>query len=370
MNEISRDKGIVRTGFVGIIANLLLSGAKALVGLIAGSISVILDAINNLSDAVSSLLTVIGTKLAGKAPDKKHPLGHGRIEYLTSLIIGAIIISVAVSSGIESFKKIINATEPDYSIVSIIVISIAIVGKLLLALYTLRKGKQYHSETLKGSGKDALFDVLLSVSTLIGVVFFMTLGVNIDGYLGVVIAVFILKTGIEIIADSISELLGKRADPELTKGIRETVLEFEEVMGVYDLYLENYGPDKIIGSLHVEIADTMTCKEIDDLSRKISGTVYMKYHIALTIGIYAIDVTNQELVTLRKKITSLVLNHEGVLQVHGFKYVPERNMIMMDVVKDFSYQDSEKFKNSIIKELSMVYPQYEYYLVIDIDYSD
>lgn len=369
--ERTRNYVIMQTGFIGIGTNLGLVALKAIVGLLANSISIILDAVNNLSDALSSLITIIGTKLANRAPDKKHPLGHGRIEYITAMIIAAIIIAAGVTSMIESINKIITPSDTNYSVISIVLISIAVVAKIILGLFTYRRGKKYQSDALTGSGKDALFDALISFSTIIGIIVALTAGVNIDGYLGILISIFILKAGLEMLFSTFSNILGKRIDKELSHRIKkELVNAFDEVYGVYDLYLDNFGPEKLIGSLHVEIDQNLTAEEIDKLSRKIAGFCYEKYQIIVTVGIYAINTTDKELVKLRSDISNAILRLDGVLQVHGFNIDKENNVVSLDVVRDFKFKDIELLQKQAYQAAKELYPQYEFYIIIDLDYSD
>ena len=190
-----REKTIVKTSLVGILTNLLLVGFKAFVGLVSNSIAVILDAVNNLSDALSSVVTIIGAKLGAKQPDKKHPLGYGRIEYLSSMIVAALVLYAGITSLVESIKKIIHPEAADYSTVAIFIISVAIAVKLVLGMYVKRQGKKVNSGALSASGSDALFDAVLSASVLASAIIFLVSGVSLEAYVGVVIAGFIIKAG-------------------------------------------------------------------------------------------------------------------------------------------------------------------------------
>ena len=277
-----RDRIIIRTSVIGIAANLLLAGFKAAVGLIANSIAVILDAVNNLSDALSSVITIVGTKLAGKKPDKKHPLGHGRIEYLSAMIVAAIVLYAGITSAVESVKKIIHPVKADYSAVSLIIIASAVVVKLLLGRYVKRIGDKVNSGSLSASGSDALFDAILSASVLLSAIIFMVSGVSLEAYVGAAISVFIIKSGIEMLMETLDEILGKRVDREYLNGIRATICEDEDVHGAYDLILHSYGPERYVGSVHVEVPDTMRAEEIDAMERRIAENVYAKHGVIMT----------------------------------------------------------------------------------------
>ena len=245
--SVSRDKIIVRTSIIGIVVNLLLAAFKAAVGFISGSIAIVLDAVNNTSDAASSLITIIGTKLASKQPDRKHPYGHGRVEYLSAMIISAIVLYAGITSLIESIKKIITPTEPDYKAASIVIVSVAIVVKLLLGTFVKRTGDKVNSDSLVNSGKDALLDSIISASTLIAAVIFLIWGFSLEAWLGAIISLVIIKSGIDMLRETVSQLLGQRAEADLIRKIKNTVTSFPEVSGAYDLVLNNYGKRSAYG---------------------------------------------------------------------------------------------------------------------------
>ena len=225
----SREKTIVRTSVVGILTNILLVGFKAAVGLISNSIAIILDAVNNLSDALSSVVTIIGAKLGAKQPDKKHPLGYGRIEYLSSMIVAALVLYAGITSLVESIKKIITPEAADYGTATLIIIAVAIAVKLLLGLYVKKQGKKVHSSALSASGSDALFDAILSASVLASAVVYLIWGVSLEAYVGVMIAAFIIKAGIEMMIETLNDIIGKREDAEVTRELKRVVCEEEGV---------------------------------------------------------------------------------------------------------------------------------------------
>lgn len=366
----SRDKVIVKTSIVGIAANVLLAAFKAAIGIIANSIAVTLDAVNNLTDALSSVITIIGTKLAAKKPDKKHPIGYGRIEYLSTLIIAAIVLYAGVTSFVESVKKIITPQEADYSTVSLIIIAVAVAVKVLLGTYVKAKGRKVNSGSLIASGSDALFDAILSSSVLITALIYVRTGVSLEAYVGVVISCFIIKSGLEILKETIDDLLGKRTDPELTKEIKRVICETENVSGAYDLFLNNYGPDKEYGSVHIEIPDTLTAKEIDTIQREVQANVYEKTGVIMTgISIYTINMKDGREKEIYEAVKKTVTSHDWILQMHGF-YIDEANKsIRFDVVLDFSV-DPRMALTEIYNEVRELYPEYAFIIVPDVDVSD
>ena len=344
-----RERIIIRTSVIGILGNLLLVVSKAIIGVIASSIAIILDAINNLSDALSSILTIIGTKLANKKPTKKHPFGFGRIEYLTSTIIAMLVLFAGISAIKESIEVLISGSETNYNYVTIIIISIAIVIKIALGLYFKKKGKEVKSDALIGSGVDALFDSILSLSTLIAIVVNLIWKINIEGYLGIIIGLFILKSGFEILKDALSDIIGKSASSEISEAIKEKVLSFDGVNGAYDLIINNYGPNKSIASIHIEVSDDMNAKDIHVLTRKITECIYLEFGIIITVGIYAENNSDGEISLIKEDVFKVSIEYNNVKQVHGFYADSENKLISFDLVIDFNC-DHEKIKNEIINK--------------------
>ena len=368
---ISREKIIVRTGIIGIVANVLLASFKALIGLAVHSTAMVLDAVNNFSDVLSSVVTIIGTKIASRKPDKKHPLGHGRVEYLAQMIIAALILYAGITALIESIKKVINPVDPDHSAVSLAIISVAIVVKIFLGIYVRKQGKKAKSDLLISSGTDALFDAILSTAVLISAVILMLFKFNIEAYVSVIISLFIIKAGFEIIKEAVDDMLGHRVEAEYTKKVKESVVAFDEVYGAYDIVLHNYGPDRYLGSLHIEVDDRLTADQIDSLTRNITAKVYEETGIILTaVGIYSNNSSNEKLMKMRKDITDLVVDHKHILQLHGFYVDEEKKRITFDVVVDFDEEDREGLVNHIIKDVKEALPEYDVIVATDSDISD
>lgn len=367
-NQSPREKAIAKTSVIGIITNLFLVGFKAAVGIISNSIAVILDAVNNLSDALSSLVTMIGNFLAGRKPDKTHPLGHGRVEYISAMIVAALVIYAGITACVESVKKIIEPAEVDYSTVSLIIIGVAVVVKIGLGLYFKKVGKNVNSAALSASGTDALFDAVLSTSVLASAIVFVAFGVNLEAYVGVIIALFIIKAGFSMLKETLDEIVGHRADRELVNAIKQTVCEDSCVHGAYDLIIHSYGPEKHVASVHVEVPDYMTADEIDEMERRISAAVYAKHGVIMAgIGIYSMNTKDEEIRALKSRVISLITTHENVLQVHGFYLNKETKTVSVDVILDFATPDMQAETEEIKKELAVVFPQYKFNVINDID---
>ena len=365
-----REKTIVRTSVIGIIANVLLAAFKAAVGIISNSIAVTLDAVNNLSDALSSVITIIGAKLGAKKPDKKHPLGYGRIEYLSSMIVAAIVLYAGITSLVESVKKIIHPEAADYGMVSLIIIAVAIIVKLLLGRYVKKQGEKVNSGALVASGKDASFDAILSASVLASAIVFLVWGISLEAYVGVIISIVIIKAGIEMMIETLNDIIGQRGDAEMSKQIKRLVNEEPEVRGAYDLNLFNCGPDKYYGSVHMELPDTMTVDEVDVLTRKIQLKVYQETGVILTgIGVYSYNTSNDEAAEIRNTVQHTILSHDWALQMHGF-YVDTINKTMrFDVVVSFDIDHKEALE-IMTGEVKKLYPDYDVQIIPDVDVTD
>lgn len=368
---MDRQKVIVRTSFIGILANLFLAGFKAAVGLIANSISVVLDAVNNLSDALSSIITIIGAKLSTKPADKKHPLGYGRVEFVSAVLISMLVLYAGLTSLIESVKKIITPEAPDYSAISLIIIAVAVVVKIVLGTYVSHTGKKVNSDSLIMSGKDALLDAIISASVLVAAIIYLIWGVSLEAYLGVVISGFIIKSGVEMLLESISRILGERIDEELSRKIKQELCTYDGVSGAYDLILHSYGPDQLIGSVHIEVSDTMNATALDVLERRMTADIYQKYNVALTgISVYAVNLSDPETDNLFHQVHDEVMAHEHVLQMHGFTLDKSTSTAVFDLVIGFDVKDRKALYDRIINEIHEKHPGYHFYVTMDNDISD
>ena len=366
---MDRASQIIRTSIIGIIANVLLAAFKAVVGILASSVAIIMDAVNNLSDALSSVITIVGTKLSQRPADTKHPFGFGRIEYFSAIIIAVIVLSAGITSLIESVKKIINPTEPTYTTTTLIVIIVAIVVKLILGSYVKRKGEQLKSDALTASGADALFDAIITVATLISAGVMLLWHVSLDGILGALISLVIIKAGFEMLASPVDELLGARISPELVEDLKKEVMKFDGVRGIFDIILHNYGPDTLIGSLHISIDDTMSAYDIHGLTRNISERIHEKFNIILTIGVYAVATGKNRRTDLQTIVAQTLARRSDILQIHGFYYYEKEHRVSIDVVPDISIHDEIAFAAELKSELNQKIPDENITIVIDNNYS-
>ena len=367
---MKRDRLIVRTSIIGIVANLFLAAFKAAVGLLSHSIAVTLDAVNNLSDALSSVITIIGTKLANRQPDKKHPLGHGRTEYLSAMIVAAIVLYAGITSLVESIRKIIHPETPDYSVVSLVIIASAVAVKLILGRYVKAQGQKANSGALIASGEDARFDAILSASVLASAVIFMLTGLSLEAWVGVVISGFIIKSGIEMMMETLDDIIGHRADPELTQKIRRLLNEEPEVRGAYDLFLDNYGPDRNYASVHLELPDVMTVEEVDRLTRRVQAKVFRETGVILTgVGVYSYNTGSDDVAAIRNAVQEKVMAHDWALQIHGFHVNPETKELRFDVVTSFDVDPKEAI-GTLQEEVQAICPDYTVMITRDVDIAD
>ena len=369
--ETGREKTIVRTSVLGILANVFLAAFKAAVGLGAHSIAIVMDAVNNLSDAASSVITIVGTKLAGKEADRKHPFGYGRIEYLSAMLISLLVLYAGVTALVESVKKILHPDTPDYSLAALIIVAVAVAVKIALGRYVKRVGEKVNSDSLIHSGEDATLDSVISASTLLAAGIYLIFHISLEAWLGAAIALVIVKSGVEMLRETLSKILGERADAQLAKEIKQTVASYPDIRGAYDLVMHNYGPDAYNGSVHIEVPDTLSADELDRLIRKITVGVYQKHKVLLTaIGVYSFNTKDPEAAAVRDRVYQLVKENPYVLQTHGFYLDKAEKTIRFDVVVSFDAKDRRQIHREICEKLQKEFPDYTLQIAMDTDFSE
>lgn len=366
----SRDRLIVRTSVIAILTNLCLVAFKVLVGLLANSIAIVLDAMNNLSDALSSVITILGTKLAGRPPDQKHPFGYGRVEYLTAILIACLILAAGVSFAVTSVQKIFQPDETNYTTITVVIVAVAIVTKLILGAYTKKMGKKTDSDALVASGADATFDAVISAGTLAGALVAMTTSYVIDGWIGALISLAILKAGIEMLMDTLSSIVGRRADSELTGKIKQRLCTIDGILGAYDLVLHNYGPTRSMGSVNVAVWDWRTAAELHALSKQAQAIIWEEFRVYLYIGFYAENSRNDSLRDLEDQIRAECKQYPEVLSLHAFFEDPATGRISFDAVIDFACRDSLALARQMERDLAARHPEHTFLIKVDRAYSD
>ena len=366
-----REKEIIKVSIIGIIANLFLAAFKVVIGSLTNSIAITLDAVNNLSDVLSSIITIIGTRIAGRKPDKKHPLGHGRVEYLSAGLIAIIVLYAGITSLVESVKKILNPSEPEYTTVALIIVAVAVVVKLVLGSYVKSKGKKLNSDSLVASGEDARLDAVISASTVVAALIYIFWGVSLESYLAALISLVIIKAGYEMISETLSEIIGERIDKDVIDELKQTIMEFDDVYGVYDVVLHNYGPDTLIGSLHIEVLDTYTAGQLDELQRHLMKAAYDKNNIILAgISVYARNSKDDRAKQDFEKVRHLVMSHKYVLQMHGFYINYEEKIMNFDIILDFDSPDRNEEYMHILSDVQEAFPDFAIGITLDLDVSD
>ncbi len=363
----SRYGEIVRISIIGIVANVLLAAFKAIVGFAAGSIAIVLDALNSLTDAFSSIATIIGEKIASLRPSHKYPYGYGRVEYLTSILIAVIIAAAGIISLDESIRRLLHPSPPDYTTVTLIVLVVATIVKIILGFIFIRHGRAINSQPLYASGVDALYDSVLTFGTLVAAAICMIWKIDIDGWVGAVISLFVIKAGIDILRDALSSIIGMRPDEKVVQKIRNIIVEHEGVKGVYDLMIDSFGPEFMWVAAHIEVPDSMRASEIHEITRHISEDLYNECNARAILGIYATNSTGAYK-DMHQKLEELVKHHPEILGVHGFYVDEDVKHIDFDMVVDFNH-DPEAIKKHIVSEMSKYYPGYTFNVITDFNYA-
>ncbi len=371
LDRSSRNRIIVRTSLISIIANVFLSVFKTIIGIMTNSIAITLDAVNNITDAASSVITIVGAKLAVKAPDKKHPFGFGRIEYLSALIISAIVLYAGITSLVESVKKIINPEMPEYTTIALVIVGVGVVIKIVLGLHVRRVGERVDSDALVNSGKEATLDSAIAASTLVAAIIYLIWGISLEAYLAAIISVVIIKSGVEMIKETLDDILGQSTDPAFAEEIKETVCSFHDVKGAYDLVVHDYGPNTHQGSIHIEVRDDLTIVKLDELNRRIFDAVYEKHNVALTgISIYALNSIDPYTIEMKKRIEEELLNIEHLTEIHGFYLNKEKNRVRFDIVVSLDAKDRPEIYREALERVEAMYPDCSFEIIVDTDFAE
>ncbi len=353
---------------VGIFLNICLFAGKYLAGFLSGSIAIMADAFNNLSDAGSSFISLIGFVFSGKKPDLDHPFGHGRIEYLAGLGVSFLILLMGVELAKNSVQKILHPVSVQISTLSIAVLSASILVKLYMAYYNHAIGKKIRSATMAATATDSLSDAAATTVVLLAMLFLAVTGINIDGYCGILVAVFILAAGIGAAKETVSPLLGQAPDPEFVKEIKELVMQHEEVLGIHDMAVHDYGPGRVMVSLHAEVSGDGNIYELHDLIDRIERELKEKLHCETVIHMDPIDVGNEKTVEMKEEMVKLVKAIDERLTIHDFRMVTgttHHNMIFDVVIPADFKLSQEELKDIIQKKVWEKWP--DYYVVIDVD---
>lgn len=329
------------------------------------------DAVNNLADAASSSIIIIGTKLASKEPDKKHPFGYGRIEYLSAMVISVMILYVGTTSLVEAVKKIFNPIEPTYGPTTIIIVSLSFIVKLIIGHYFINIGQEVKSDSLVNSGKDSKLDALVSLSILLAAGIYVIFDLSLEAYLASIISLIIIKSAIDMLNKTISQLLGEQINPDLAREVIATVESFPQVEGASALVLNNYGPNDWNGSIDIGVPETYTAEQLDEIIRDIQLEVYYKHQIMLTaVGVYPINAINRRISTIKDQIKEIIYSHPYINGIHGL-YVDEIDKeIRFDIIISLDAEDRLKVLQEVIKDVRNNFPAYKIEAFPNVDYTD
>ncbi|MBQ3267768.1 MAG: cation transporter [Atopobiaceae bacterium] len=370
--DADRDVQIVRTSIVGIVANVALAAFKAVFGLLSNSIAIVLDAVNNLSDALSSIITIVGTRIASRRADRKHPYGHGRAEYLTTIVIAVIVLWAGITSLVESVQRIIHPEPATYEVTTLVVVAVAVVAKLVLGRYVKGRGEALGSDSLVASGTDATMDAVISASTLVAAGINMAGGPGLEAPLGAVISLVIIKAGYEILREAIDKVIGERVDADVARAVKDAICSVDGVLGAYDLNLNDYGPQRLQGSVHVEVDEGASARDIDRMAREVQLRVLQQTGVLIhTVGVYSSNAGDHgEVADMRRFVEALVEEDEHVLEAHGLYVDDAAKTVRLDIVVSYAAEDRDAVYQQFVSRLEERFPDHRFLTVLDPDISD
>lgn len=373
-NKDVREKYGYLGGIIGILINLLLFGTKVAIGIFSNSIAVIADAFNNLSDVGSSVITIFGFKLASKPADREHPFGHGRIEYISGLIVAFIVMTVGFQFVLSSIERIKNPTPVNFSLIPFLLILVSILFKVWLSSFYGYVGKTIDSSALKASSVDALSDVISSSTVALSLLLSNFFSFPLDGYMGIVVSLIILYAGYNLVKDTLNPLLGMAPDKELVESIQKSVLSYDNICGVHDLMIHNYGPGRIIASIHAEVPCNISIVKIHEIIDKAEKEVSKELDIYLVIHMDPINTNSEDVLNDRNILNEVLEEFPIIKSIHDFRVVGEGEIknLIFDAVIDVSHHLSKDEEHKLIKDIDTsikkIHSKYNVIITIDKDY--
>lgn len=353
---------------IGIIVNLFLAAFKLVAGVLSGAISITADAVNNISDAGSQVISLITFKISAKPADRDHPFGHARIEYVASMIVSFLILFVSLSLFSESVQKIINPSDTDYSILVMVILAVSVLGKLWLFFFGRSAGKKLNSEVIRASATDSLSDAGATFAVLVSAIIARLSGFDIDGYMGIIVAVIIFIAGIKVLNETKNSILGSAPEPEVVEGIHNIVKEYDQILGIHDMVVHNYGPGNTICSFHAEVDGKVDVFETHDCIDNVERRLYSELGIRATIHMDPIVTDDEKVSTLRVRVAAAVKEIDERLSIHDFRYVEgvTHSNLIFDVTVPFEMKESnERIKELVSNKIAEIDPNY--FAVITID---
>ncbi|MBQ0004783.1 MAG: cation transporter [Clostridiales bacterium] len=368
LNPEAREDIIAATSGLGIFTNIVLASIKVIIGLMASSIAIVSEGVNNFADVLSAFLTFVGTKLAGKHPDEKHPFGYGRIEYLVSLVISVLILV----SGIEMLKSaidlIINPAPLKISYLALGIVLVSAVIKFILGVYTVKMGEKADSRALVGVGVDSKNDSYASVITITSSLLFLLFGISVDAYAGVIIAFLIMKAGFELLKDTIGDILGRPGEYDLAVELYRIIRGTDGVISAADMMLHNYGPDAWSGSVNVELDHKKTVGEIYKVLHDLQLRIMHEYNVTMVFGVYAVDNDNEQARELRARIADFVKAHEHIKSYHAVYVSEKESRIYCDFIVEYALRDWDGLREEFKAYIGELYPGYDLELTLETDF--
>lgn len=363
-----RKTAIARTSILGISVNLLLAAVKVAAGVAASSVAIISEGVNNASDALTSVLTLVGTKLAGRHPDARHPFGYGRLEYLTALAIALLILVTGIEMLIGSVKQIFHPAALSVSYLSLAIVAVSAVVKFILGVYTISVGRKVDSSALEAVGIDCRNDSFVSAVTIVSVLVFLFSGFSIDAYAGIFTSALIIKSGADVLFSTISELIGRPGEKELAAKLYKMIRATEGVSNAADMMLHNYGPGAWSGSVNVELDHEMSVADVYAMLHKLQLKIMHEEHVTMVFGVYAVDNDHEEMREIRKVIADFVGRHEHVRSFHAVYFEPGTAKIYCDLIVDYVIRDWEALRREFLDYMKQSHPDNEIILTIETEY--
>lgn len=367
-NPNEREGVITAVSALGIAVNLLIAAAKVVLGLFVSSIAIVSEGINNASDALTSVLTLVGSRLAGKHPDKSHPFGYGRVEYLTSLVIAGLILFTGIEMLISSVRLIFEPSELNISVLALVVVAVSALIKFFLGVFTVNAGRSSDSGALVGVGLDCRNDSFISVFTILSSVIFIVFHVSVDAYVGVLMSLLVIKAGFDVLRDTVSELLGRPGDAELAAKLYREIRSTPGILGAVDMMLHNYGPDAYSGSVNVEIDHEKTVGEAYDFLHALQLHIMREYNVTMVFGVYAVDSDHEEVKVIRTHIADFVRGHEHVKSFHAVYLDPGSPRLYCDLIVDYELRDWELLREEFTAFMLERFPDRELVLTIETEF--
>ena len=367
-DPVVRRKCGMAVSVIGIIVNLFLAAFKLVAGVLSGAISITADAVNNLSDAGSQVVSLITFKISAKPADREHPFGYARIEYVASMIVSFLILFVSVSLFSESVQKILNPTESDYSILVMVILAVSVLAKLWLFFFGRSAGKKINSDVIRASATDSLSDAGATFAVLVSAIIARASGFDIDGYMGIIVAIIIFIAGIKVLNETKNSILGSAPEPEVVEGIHEIVKQYPQILGIHDMVVHNYGPGNTICSFHAEVDGKVDIFETHDCIDNVERNLYSALGVRATIHMDPIVTDDEKVSALRTKVAVVVKEIDMRLTIHDFRYVEgtTHSNLIFDVTVPFEIKESnERIKELVSDKVSEIDPNY--FAVITID---